>query len=258
MNAPYGDLDLATTLGLAVRGILADEVHTSLPGVIETYDVATCKASVKPLISKKYPDGTVVSLPILPSVPVIWPKTLNGGIHIPLKKGDGVAIFFAERCIDEWLSGGSEGAPSDLRKFHFTDAYCVPGLHSFSVDAPFTNGEDLEIVFKGKSVFIRENGDIEISGGNKLIVRDNGDIEIGESSLKALVNESFQDIFNSHVHNYMGFVGTGTPTPGITGTPASTTGTGAISPGACPGTPPTGAFGVSLGAAQLTSKVKAQ
>jgi hypothetical protein len=181
-------------------------------------------------------------MPVINNVPVIWPRTSLGSISFPLTHGDGVLLIFSERSLDEWLSNGGALAPNDPRQFDLSDAIAIPGLFSFATQMPSTvNNTDFVINFKNEQI----------------IIRDNGDIEVGKNSLKKLVNENLQNLFNNHVHNFVGNVG-GATTIGVTGTPASATGSGAISVGACPSVPPTGLLGDSLGSSHLTTKVKAE
>lgn len=90
---------------------------------------------------------------------------------------------------------------------------------------------------------------------NMIVKLKNGTIEIGENTFKKLINESFQTMFNNHVHNVAITIGAlGTPTPHITGTPANITGSGGISPGA----PGAALPGVSIGNSEMTSILKAE
>lgn len=116
-----------------VRGGLA-RVHTSLPGIIESYDAATQTATVKIPIrfSRRDPDtGERVPYepPPLPNVPVAWPAG-GGGAYSdtwPLERGDEVWLSFAERSIDEWvLTDGDLVTPADVRRFSLSDAVATP------------------------------------------------------------------------------------------------------------------------------------
>jgi len=101
---------------------------------------------------------------------------------------------------------------------------------------------------------------------NKIVFKSNGDIEMyasGDnikigSTVKKLINEEFQSLFNNHVHNYNAVSGVGTPTVGSTGKPASSTGTGALDTGSFPAVPPTGLLGDGLTDTHKTSKTQAE
>lgn len=106
-------------------------MHTCLPGKIVSYDYTEQKATVQPLLKKKYADDEIQSLPEITNVPVVFPSGTNFSMHWPLNNDDSVLLFFSERSLDNWLSTGGEVAPSDPRKFDLSDAIAIPGLIPF-------------------------------------------------------------------------------------------------------------------------------
>lgn len=192
---------------------LTSNIHTSLPGIIDKYDRSKHKAEVKPMIKKRFKDGSSVDLPIISNVPVLWNRTKKGSISFPLDRGDGVLILFSERSLDEYLSSGKNKTPSDNRKFSLTDGIAIPGLFSFENDSLVMSSEDAEFIFNDTKVVLKENGDINIEGGNKIIIKANGDIDLGESDLSALVKDSIITKYNSHVHTSPAGGSTGTASP---------------------------------------------
>ena len=68
-QAPLHEPKLADVLARAVGSILGS-IHTAFPGIVETYDYATAKASIKPVVGRRYADGAEIDMPIIPSVPV--------------------------------------------------------------------------------------------------------------------------------------------------------------------------------------------
>jgi hypothetical protein len=209
-------------------------IHTCLPGQIESYDFRTSKVSVKPLIKKKFLDGTILEIPIIENVPVVFPRTSRSGTTFPLKKGDKCLIVFSQRAMERYLSSGEDSEPGDKRKFDLTDAIAIPGLFSFVEGSIASNNDDMEISHEGQKVTIKKNGDIQI----------------GSSSLKKLVTEEFKDVFNNHVHNFTaapsGVFSTSTPANLLTGVPGTPAGSIAAT------------FINALGDSHVTSKVKGQ
>lgn len=124
----------------AIEARLAN-LHTAMPGVVKTYDPKTQTADVQPALKKKYADGEVVNLPLLTKIPVIFPRTAAGYIHLPLEPDDTVLIIFCERSIDSWRMQGGVIDPADYRKHALSDAVCIPGL--------FARGKE----FEGESTF---------------------------------------------------------------------------------------------------------
>lgn len=109
------------------------EVHVALPARVESYDPATQKASVTPLLKKKLRSGAEFSLGVIDGVPVIMPRSSLGSLTFPISRGDTVLLVFAERAIDNWLSLGGEQPPGDPRKYDLSDAIAIPGLFPFNV-----------------------------------------------------------------------------------------------------------------------------
>ena len=153
------------TLKHAVNAILSD-VHTALPGVIESYDPSKRSATVKPTLKKKFLSGEELDYPIIGAVPVIFPSGGGASITFPLSRGDGVWILFSERSIEAYLSGsGQIQTPSSARKFALSDAVCIPGLFPFSgiPTNGYTNG--LELLYKNTKVQINDNDVVMEKGG---------------------------------------------------------------------------------------------
>ena len=218
---------------------LISSIHTCLPGRIEKYTRTEQKANVKPLIKKKYLDGTAVEFPVIPNVPIVFPRTKRGGITFPLEQGDGVLLVFSERALDRWLSSGEDVEPGDYRKFDLSDAIAIPGLFSFKQPNLATNDDDVEIHNEGQRITIKKNGDIEIG-----------------VDVKKLVTETFATLFDNHVHN-VSVAGTPSAQLGTTSSPTAMAGSTPISVPPTPG-PSTRLFNDSVQDSHLTSKAKAQ
>ena len=169
---------------VTVFNSLMEDIHTCLPGSIESYSYETQKATVKPLIKKKYLDGTVLELPVLVNVPITFPRTKMSGITFPVNKGDGVLLMFTERALERWYSSGKDSEPGDRRKFDISDAIGIIGCFSFADKNLASNNADVEIHHKEQ----------------KIVIKSNGDIELGIASLKKLVTEDIFSKFNTHVH----------------------------------------------------------
>lgn len=215
----------------------SEDLHTFMPGRIESYDYRTQKATVKPLLKKRYLDGDVLELPVLGNVPVIFPRTGTAGITFPVKKGDKVGLIFAERSLERWYLTGEDSEPGDRRRYDLSDAVAIPGLYSFAEKNIQSNNSDVEVH----------------NDGQRITIKANGDIELGVETLKKLVNDSFKSVYENHVHNYFDVF---TVTPYQTSTPATNVG---IVPKVPPPAPIIAAgFESEITSAELTKKVTAQ
>lgn len=122
---------LAEVILDAIRGDRL-ELHTSLPGVIESWDKATGRADIRlgvqTYATRENGQTVVREHPVLPSVPVAIPGGGKFRFGFPLKKGDPVEVIFQEASIDTWLAKGGGGLdPQDPRRHHISDAIAYPG-----------------------------------------------------------------------------------------------------------------------------------
>jgi hypothetical protein len=240
-NSPLHTPTLATVISQALASVIGS-LHSAMPGQIESYDYKMAKADVLPLLNRTFEDGTIMTMPVVKNIPVIWPRTSQGSITFPLQRGDGVLLIFSERSLDEWLSQGGSVAPKDQRTFDLSDAIAIPGLYSFAAQmSTQANNEDFKIIFKDQSITLK--GD------------SSGEILIGKDAVTKLVNDTFKDLFNNHKHFYW---------DAVTSLPLSTDCPGVVSGGITPIVAPTGPittiplFKAEITNSHLTSKVKAE
>lgn len=174
------------TLNKAVRAVIDNrlaDVHTALPGRIESYDHAQQRASVSPVLRKRYRDGQEDNYPVITNVPVIWPRGGGGSITMPLQAGDGCLLVFSERSIERWANQGGTRQPGDPRWFDLSDAIAIPGLYSFADGSLSENNQDLLIRFGGSRVRLTGGGDIEIETGGSVTVDAVGEATVNASQM---------------------------------------------------------------------------
>jgi hypothetical protein len=110
------------------------EVHTAIPGRVESYDAATQTADVLPLVQTfaLQEDGTrlPVTLPVLPAIPVVQPGANGFRVTYPVAAGDTVLVVFTEASLDAWQARGGLVDPADPRRHHLADAVAIVGLHA--------------------------------------------------------------------------------------------------------------------------------
>ncbi len=123
---------LLQVLNFSIRSFM-EEVHTSMPGRVESYDAEKQLIDVQPMVQQiiTHEDGTTepISFAVIPSVPVIFPSGGGFRMSFPITKGDYVLLCFSERSIEAWKSNGGEVNPRDTRSFNLADAFAIPGLH---------------------------------------------------------------------------------------------------------------------------------
>ena len=232
---------LAANINKGVDSKLKD-VHTSMPGIIETFDPVNQLASIQPAIKRifKTTDGeqeflTPTSLPILINVPVQYPRGGGFSLTFPVKKGDECLLVFCERSIDNWHQVGGVQPPG-ARRFHsLSDATAFVGISSLTNKVPNYDNTNVQLKKDDGSVSItlKDNGDMDIiANGNlqgtiggtvTLDVTGNtsitspvmtltgnvnivGDLDVtGATTLSADVTSNGIDISDTHTH-------TGSPT----------------------------------------------
>jgi hypothetical protein len=132
---------LSEVLRNAIAG-QTSEIRTALPGRVESYDAATHKASVLPLIMDGWVDENGnrkgKPLPIVNNVPVLMPSAQGVRIKLPVKVGDTVLLVFCGSSLDRWLERGGVIDPADDRRHDLNDAVAITGLFDFGhvVDNP--------------------------------------------------------------------------------------------------------------------------
>ena len=114
---------------------VVNNIHTSLPGRVMRYNAAKKTADVLPVINNVLYDaeGVEISserLPVIPDVPVSFPR--GGGWHLsfPLAPGDHVTLVFAESATGGWRVTGEVSDPSDARRHSLSSPTAFPGAHT--------------------------------------------------------------------------------------------------------------------------------
>lgn len=184
---------------------LQDDLHVSLPGVIESYDTATRTASVVPQMKKKFKAGQTLALPVIHGVPVQFQASSEASISFPLSKGDEGWLVFSERSIDNWMSSGQAELPDDTRRFALEDAVFLPGASS-KKNARSGAANGILAEFKKTSLEIQD-GSVTISFGGITSIKfsESGGMEITHAA------GNYKAISHAHIESQGG--STLIPTP---------------------------------------------
>lgn len=127
--------DDAEALKQAIKRGIA-ETHTSMPGVVVSFDAAANTVDVQPAIRKTQiidDVRTFVDMPVLREVPISVPyaAVLGYALTIPISEGDPVLIIFQERSIDNWQERGGIQNPADpvtARTHSLSDPVALVGV----------------------------------------------------------------------------------------------------------------------------------
>ncbi len=139
---------------------LTGNLNCCILGKINTFDGVKMKASIIPLVRKKDTER-----PMLIEVPVSF---LNAGgfiIKPTYKKGDIVAVIFADEDIDNVLLSGNISSANSKRTHSLDDAIVIGSIMPFTKNMPSEYSNDLIISkdnFSSK-IILKQNGAIEIN-----------------------------------------------------------------------------------------------
>ncbi len=169
---------LASNIKQGVENRLKD-LHTSMPGIVESFNAATQTASIQPAIKRVFKTGdgeiellTATELPILINVPVQFPRGGGFSLTFPVAKGDECLLVFCERAIADWYTFGGVKAPT-ARRFHsLSDATAFVGLSSFVKRQLSYDDTNVQLKKDTGTVAITllANGTIEVDANTKVTV----------------------------------------------------------------------------------------
>lgn len=155
-----------------IAGVLAhhaQRLHVAQPGIVESYDPATQRASVQLCIQQRMivEGGTeLLPAPLLPSVPVMFPRGGGAFITWPIAKGDHVLVVFQDGSIDRWTQMGGVVDPIDPRAHALSDAVAIPGFYPYPRALPGTDPEAIVLGAEGveaKFVALAEKVEAELA-----------------------------------------------------------------------------------------------
>lgn len=175
------------------------ETHVALPGRVESYDAALQVADVVPQVRHPVPqpsgEYTYEDLPVIPSVPVIFPRVGKWFVAMSVEAGDAVQLLFNSASISHWRTAtadaGTTGGdrcgrgvvePGDLARHHLQNAVALVGLETrgnalrhappqrppADAGACLVLGSDLD---DGARVSIYGDGSVKITQGSTVVVR---------------------------------------------------------------------------------------
>lgn len=91
---------------------------------------------------------TWLAPPVIPDVPIAFPRSGNWFFSVPIAKGDSGMVIMCDRSIDVWRSKGRESPNVDGRIHDLSDAVFYPGLVpmgrelSSAIDSDLVIGDD--------------------------------------------------------------------------------------------------------------------
>ncbi len=202
------------------------DVHVALPGSVQKVDMATQTVDVLPEIKRvlEDEDGNTKeeSMPILPNIPLVFPRAGGYFLTLPVAVGDKVLILFCEKDLDQWRAKGRETAPDDLRMHSTAGAVAIAGVYPTMSPILTTNSTDM-ILGKdaGSKIYIKPNAEIHLAQENPAqyialatqVLTELTSLQTQINNIVTIMNANAV-VFAAHTHPGV------TPGPGVTGTPA--------------------------------------
>ena len=169
-------------------------VEDMIPAKVVSYDDATNRATIKPLVMLGTTDGQKISRAQLSNIPVF--RFGGGGffIRFPVKAGDFGWLKATDRDMSLIMQrGGLEDWPNTLRQHSFSDGMFFPDtLKSWAIDG--ANADALVIQSLDGSVCVSlHSGKVKIEAT---------DIEVvGNMSVTGTMTNNGVNIGSTHVHS---------------------------------------------------------
>ncbi len=145
---------------IALQRGVREELHTCLPGRIESYDKDTQLADVRICVKQRLTKDTGVveyqefigtnEIPgLVPGVRVEFNQSADFFMSFPLAAGDFVWLHIVERSVDAWFTNGGVGVEDPIDRHHdLSDCWAVPARDP---SAPLTNTENDAVVIGHKT-----------------------------------------------------------------------------------------------------------
>lgn len=221
MPNPPNIATLAENIKRGVETRLKD-LHTAMPGIIESFDPETQLASIQPAVKRIFKTReenievlNPTDLPLLINVPVIYPRGGGFSMTFPVKQGDECLLVFCERSIDNWHETGKVREPGAKRFHSLSDATAFVGLSSKVNKVPDYDPDNTVIKKDDNSVSITlfTDGNMKLKADTKLTVESpdsefTGNVKIlqnleviGDTTLSSTVTSNGKDISDTHTHS---------------------------------------------------------
>jgi len=161
--------DLTDALKFFFRQMMKG-LYVCIPGIIDSYNPTTKRATVHPAINLQDTEGTTTQQSSIANVPVVWPGGGGFSLLSPLPSGSPVSIFFSQRGITQFKEVFTEADPGS-GLFAKEDAFIIPSFGALSVTPASTTGIVLQsedgvdfVSIEDGLIEIKTDGNVEING----------------------------------------------------------------------------------------------
>lgn len=149
---------------------IQSQIWTSLPGIIVSYDATKNTVTVQPAVQgwRRKQDRSVAyeNLPVIPDVPVMFPRGGGYTMTFPIQAGDECEIRFQSRNIDGWWDQGDVQKPLDRRMHDLSDAMVFLGPMSQKHKIDNISTTTMQIRSDDEKLLIEQDG-----AGQKITIK---------------------------------------------------------------------------------------
>lgn len=126
--------DTVEALRTALEGYVAENLWTSLPGYVVSYDptkqTMVVQSTVMINVRNRLGNTVWTQIPTLLDVPVVFPSGSAFGLSWVPQANDEVLVIFACRCIDGWWNQSGIQIQAQARLHSLSDGFAIPGPKS--------------------------------------------------------------------------------------------------------------------------------
>lgn len=176
--------------------LLEQDMHTCLIARVQSYDAARQVADLVPVVrhAVEQPDGTTAyeELPVLPHVPIAFPRAGAWFLSMPLAAGDFVVVHVLDASSEHWRAGdGSAQFPGDVRRRSLGSCVAYPA-NFYPGARALANASGTDLVLgkdDGTRIVIKPSaaGVVEVAGGADFVALA-GATDTQLAALRAAVN----------------------------------------------------------------------
>lgn len=112
------------------------DLWVAMPGLVKAVDMTNQTVDVQPVLQRVIPRGDdetdspeAETLPVVPAVPLVFPRGGGFFVSVPVAVGDSVMLVFSDRDIGRWRETGQVPCnPGDQRAHTLSGAVAFPGV----------------------------------------------------------------------------------------------------------------------------------
>lgn len=174
-------------------------IWTALPGIISKFDAEKLTVEVQPSINVLRTGANKEQrwerLPVLPDVPVVFPRGGKYALTFPITQGDECLVVFSSRCIDNWWNDGDVQNQRELRMHDLSDGFCIPGPWSQKTKIDKVSTTTTQLRTSDGMIYV------EIDNDNEKIRLIDNDITIEIDHKNSVINMNGANTINISAKN---------------------------------------------------------